>query len=386
MRDKKIIYVLNSYSSDEASHFFHILNLLEVMASKGCDVVLIIEKFSDGLPVMRHPRIKVVGISATNRLTRYIRLFLAVSSWLQKGYRVTFVRISAVSAIVCSVANGLIGGKCYLWQSGTTHDVDWAQPASLKKLKWIVASYVPNWIARRVVQRFVTGPESMVDYYSNVVGVNRKKIRLLYNDVDLSRFDNIGKVKRNSEYLDKYNIELVGTVFLLVHRLSPVRRTLFYLEKILQKMGGQRDDWTLIIVGGGSEVAPAMEMVSRFDLDKNVRFLGEIPNSKISELYSVADIFINPTYTEGFPRVLIEAMAAGLPIVTTDAGGASEILPMQQHKYLSSKDDPEAFAKNMYNLMHSAEAWSDLSKVNVKAVERFSTENVADMYIRTLFE
>jgi glycosyltransferase involved in cell wall biosynthesis len=385
--NRKLIYILNSYSDEDASHFTHVLHLLEVMAAKGCEIVLIVEKVKSSLPVMGHPRIKVHGLKETNRFCRYLELRRALCVYIECGYLVTFVRIAAGATIVASLVNWRKGGKCFLWQSGTTHEIDWARPVSLDKFRWWLTSYVPNWMARKVVQRFVTGPESMVDYYTYTVGVDRNKIRLLYNDIDLARFGSADCTSSKASFLAKMNKQPDCTILLLVHRLSPVRRTLLYLEAMLKELRDTEwnDGWVLVVAGGGSELKAAKKLVSTLNFVENVHFLGEVPNKTIHELYQLGDIFVHPTYTEGFPRVLIEAMATGLPVVTTDAGGTSQLIGVQQKAFMSPKSDPQKFAKNLKYLMNCPEYWAELGNENRRLVQKFSTESVASMYIRTLF-
>lgn len=383
---KKLIYILNSYSETDASHFTHILHLLEIMAHKGCSVVLIIEK-AEGLPAFKNPNVRVVGLKSQKPFLRHVELFRLIGGLISDGYEASFVRISAVTSIVASVAHHIHGGRSYLWQSGTTHEHDWAQPPSLKKFRWWIFSFVPNWLARRLTQYFVTGPEAMVDYYANVVGVPRSKIKLLYNDIQIERFQDVVVQEERRNFLADRNIPEEITVLLLVHRLSPVRRTLMYLKPLLIRLkeNSHESDWVLIIAGSGSELPEAKSIVAELGLGEKVIFLGNVPNKEIPRLYAVGDVFVHPTYTEGFPRVLIEAMAAGLPIVTTDAGGTAQLLGDKQRRFLVDKSQPEAFVEAAVDLIKSPECWLDLSRENKAVVERFSTPAVASMYMNTIF-
>lgn len=384
--EKKLIYILNSYSESDASHFVHILHLLEVMAEQGCEIVLLIEK-SDTLPKFNHPAINVVGLQTKWPIIRHAELFAKIAGLIRHKYQTTFVRIAAPASIMASLAHRLFGGRSFLWQSGTTHEYDWMQPLSMAKLKWWLSSHIPNWLARKMVHHFVTGPEAMVDYYAEVVGVPREKITMLYNDIQIERFSNDAQVATRGQFLAKHGLPGDALVLLLVHRLSPVRRTLMYLEPMLISLAKQasRHNWILVIAGGGSELEAAKALALRLDLSNHIIFLGNVPNRDIPSLYSVADVFVHPTYTEGFPRVLIEAMAAGLPIVTTDAGGTRQILGLQQLNFVTDKNNPIEFSCKTIELINQSDYWPILSEENKHAVQRFSTPTVAQMYLRALF-
>lgn len=383
---KKLIYILNAYSEADASHFTHILHLLEVMADQGCEICLLIEKPSR-LPKFSSPSITVLGLHSKLPILRHVELFAKIAILIKQGFRTTFVRIAAPASIIASMAHRLFGGKSFLWQSGTTHEFDWAQPVSMKKLKWWFFSHIPNWLARRLVHRFVTGPEAMVDYYADIVGIPREKITLLYNDIQIERFSASEHDGARAGFLLTHNLSNDALVLLLVHRLSPVRRTLMYLEPTLAALGHLSADrkWVLVVAGGGSELEAAKALASRLGVKSRVVFLGNVPNRDIPALYAVADIFVHPTYTEGFPRVLIEAMAAGLPIVTTDAGGTGQLLGEQQSVFVVNKNDPAEFASKTLELISKPDQWATLGRENKKVVLRFSTPVVAKMYISALF-
>ena len=141
-----------------------------------------------------------------------------------------------------------------------------------------------------------------------------------------------------------------------------------------------------IVIGGGPELQEFKKEVVRQDLSAQIQILGEIPNSEIQEYYSLSDIFINPTYTEGFPRVVLEAMASGMPIVTTNAGGIQDLLGSNQLEYMSDIENRDEFSELLFNLIGNTNVQSKLINENIKHVKRFSTDNVAKMYINKIFK
>jgi glycosyltransferase involved in cell wall biosynthesis len=382
----KLIYILNSYSATDSSHFTHILHLLEIMALQGCQIALVIEK-AHGLPRFDNPNIQVFSLRQSLPGLRHLALFAQILKLVKQGYRTTFIRIAAPAAIIAAIAHRAIGGRVFLWQSGTTHEHDRAQPLSIEKMKWFVASCLPNWVARKLVHRFVTGPEAMVDYYADVVGIRRDKIVLLYNDIQIERFAADVAPGAGQTFRASLGLPCDATILLLVHRLSPVRRTLMYLKPLLEALASNcpERNWSLVIAGGGSELEAAKSLARNLGVAGQVIFLGNVANREIPALYAAADIFVNPTYTEGFPRVVIEAMASGLPIVTTDAGGTRQLLGPQQSAYVTDKSHADEFAKKTIQLLQRQDNWDSLIHENRRVVERFATPAVAQMYLKELF-
>lgn len=385
--ERKLIYVLNSYSEDEASHFAHLTHLLCEMVRQGCQITIVVEKMHSP-PKTENLGINVIGLRNKKPMLRHIELFFVLIRLIRSGYARSFYRINAPACIIGALAHGLLGGKTYLWQSGTTHEVDWAQPFGFAKFKWWIRSFLPNWFARKLTTHFVTGPELMVDYYHKVVGIPYDKIRMLYNDIEIKRFAKLERSALRSAYLASRNLPSHTTVLLIVHRLSPVRRTLNYLEPLLEalKLRDPLLPWHLIIAGGGSELDAAIRIAKQMDASSNVNFLGDVPNRDLPTIYSYADIFLQPSFTEGFPRVMLEAMAASLPIVSTDAGGTRQLVGPIQAAYIVPKELPSEFVTTTLNLIDSHQCWEIVGKENRQHVERFSTLVVAKMYIEVLFK
>lgn len=387
--NKKLIYILNSYSKNESSHFFHVLHLLSVMAQRGIEIILLIEKAND-IPVFEEKNIKVMTLKNKAGIKRFIELYQTVANLNKQGYHRTYIRIASITALVASFANKLNGGLTFFWQSGTTIEWDLEQPLNMKKLKWYITSYFPGRAARKSVDYFVTGPESMADYYESVAGVNRNKIKVLYNDINIERFSG-GKVtdfNLKLQFLSERGFAEDSLVLLLVHRLSPVRKTTMYFPHCLSALANENllKQVVVVVAGGGAELEPIKQIAYEIDVDSQCVFLGDVANSEIQKLYTMSDIFIHPTYNEGFPRVILEAMAASLPIVSTDAGGTGELVGVKQAEFVSLKNDVSSFSDNLVLLVKDEECRKKLSAENKQHVTRYSTDKVAKMYERVIFD
>ena len=83
----------------------------------------------------------------------------------------------------------------------------------------------------------------------------------------------------------------------------------------------------LTFIGGGTLLNKFKEMSAELKLNDQVEFIGHLSNpSEIAEKLKASDLFILPTMTEGLPRVILEAMASGLPCIATDVGGIPELI------------------------------------------------------------
>lgn len=380
--EKKLIYILNHYSKDSVQHFYHTVNLLIALADKGVNIALIIEKCDD-IPEIYHQNIDVICQKEKNNVKRSIELFQILSSLIKNGYRKIFIRITINSTIISIVAAKLFNCETYYWQSGTTIEVD-KDKKLLNKIKWILFSYSRLCFVKKNVNHFVTGPETMVEYYVSNLKINKKKMVLLYNDIDLQRFSETS-VEEKQQIRIKLGMKDSEKIILMVHRLSPVRKTDMYIPYIFDDQYFDDINAKLLIIGDGPERPLLEQLINNSSLKDRIKVLGSKPNSEIQEYYKAADLFINPSYTEGFPRVVIEAMACGLPIVATDAGGTLDVFGPAQKEFVVDRNNVMRFKEKMKELIGDKEKLSELSHENLKRVKRYSTDSVSDMYIERIF-
>jgi hypothetical protein len=118
----RLTYVLNHYSEDGASHFAHVLGLIQELAKQGVSVRLIIEK--GDRPRQLDDRVEVVVLKPSSRAARLVNLYREVKRSQRLGYDTVFVRIAVWSALVSILATRGGRGRVFFWQSGTTIEFD----------------------------------------------------------------------------------------------------------------------------------------------------------------------------------------------------------------------------------------------------------------------
>lgn len=380
--NKKLVYILNHYSNNSVQHFYHVLNLLSSIASKGIEITLVIEKCEDA-PHIENSNIHVICQKEENGLQRAFELYRILRRLVGQGYKKIFTRISYNSAIISIVVGKIHRAETYYWLSGTTLDLDKGKNI-VQRFNWLLSSYTRLWIIKKFIDHFVTGPESMVNYYVKELEVSPNKMLMLYNDINLERF-RVVENKEKIEIRNELKLNPNELIILMVHRLSPVRRTDKYLPEILNDDFFINNSVRVLIIGEGPERRIIEEKVQGSLLANRIEFLGSKPNYLIEKYYMAADIFINPSYTEGFPRVLLEAMACGLPIVATDAGGTMDIFGSRQKDFIVSKEDVDLFKHVLKKVIIETSLRLELSRENSERVSEFSTDKVSEMYIREIF-
>lgn len=383
--NKKLVYILNQYSVHSTGHFYHVINLLEKMADRGIEIALIIEKCDD-VPKIINPKIKLIVQQSKQKWYRPIELSKILVKLNQEGFSKIYIRISWVAAVVAILTSAFTKQKTFYWLSGQGGFEHYQQLAfGIAKIRLFFTSRLPFFFIRRFVYRFLTGPESMKDYFVKEGGVKAEKIVILYNDIDVKRFKTLNEEDKEILKL-KLGLKKDKKIIFFAHRFSQVRKTLYYLPFIFEHFNEKTNDrYLIVIAGSGPEEQEVKSKMQAAISAEQLIFLGSIPNSIIQEYYQVSDIFINPTYAEGFPRVLIEAMASGLPVVSTDAGGIKDILGPAQTKYMVEKEDRIGFGEKLIVLANSREERDLLATENLTTVQKYSTEAVAEMYIDEIF-
>jgi glycosyltransferase involved in cell wall biosynthesis len=109
----------------------------------------------------------------------------------------------------------------------------------------------------------------------------------------------------------------------------------------------------ITIVGDGPERARLEQLAARLGIDRDVRFAGAVGRDSLTGHYAEADIFCLPSFAEGVPVVLMEAMAAGLPVVATRIAGIPELIRDEESGLLVSPGRPDLLFTAMRRLVES---------------------------------
>ena len=222
------------------------------------------------------------------------------------------------------------------------------------------------------VRHLVTGTHSMADGYSLHYGVERDSIRVMPNWIELERFR---PSLRKKDLLKKFSLSANKQYVLFVHRLAE-RKGAHYIVPLAKKFSPKT---IFLVVGDGPYQSTLEKEIETAGL-KNVKLLGKISNVLVPEIMQLSDVFLMPSEEEGFPRVLIEAMASGLPYVASDIGGVKEISPNEEISYIYPVGDLCKFEEGIKQILTlGKEHFSD--KLQTQA-ERYSQENVLRIFIK----
>jgi len=154
------------------------------------------------------------------------------------------------------------------------------------------------------------------------IGVRQGHTTVLYNGVDPARFHPVDKAAARAEQgfgIDDEVILFIGNIL--------VTKGCGELMTAFCQIAARRPKAQLVFVGDGPMKKPLLAQAQACGLHERVHFPGRVAHAKLAPWFSSATVFCLPSYAEGVPNVVLEAMACGTPVVATDVGGIGEILP-----------------------------------------------------------
>lgn len=221
---------------------------------------------------------------------------------------------------------------------------------------------------RNPVKNFIYRNAAVCIGASRAVAENFRKIgcrnvEVIPNGIDLHRFINLGRKPH------------AGFVVMTVARLEKVKG-IDYLIKAITNL--QFTNFQLLIIGDGSERRNLENLTEKLGLRERVKFLGEIPNERVPEYLAAADCFVLPSLKEGFGIVILEAQAAGIPVIGTRVGGILDLIENGKTGLLVEPADSQAIAEAIEKIYSGFK----FPQINL---EKYNWQSIADKVYETYF-
>jgi len=184
----------------------------------------------------------------------------------------------------------------------------------------------------------------------------------------------------------KKQYQLTDFTLLFVGRLSKEKGIVYLLQaiKALQASGKK---FKAIIVGSGPLEAELKQYITDNKLDASITMAGWVDNSDLPVYYKTADLMVGPSLYEAQGLVFLEALAAGLPVITTNAGGTKDFIKNNVNGFLVDPKSPEQIVDRITTLYDDRELLKKLAQAASHSVrEKYSQKAAATRYIHTFKE
>ncbi len=373
-RKSRLLYLLPRYDAESPEHFYHLYGFLRKLSDR-IPIEVFVERVSGPLPAdvsMRALKIQ----NPAFRLLEELFLFLRARG---RGIKIFYVHYSYTGAIAGSIVTRLFGGRIFYWNCSLYKEFRLPAGAPLgDRLRQGMQEKLLE-ISVRWCTHLVTGTPRVADYYARNAGIPRGKIRLLPNHVDGKRFQSVSRIESRKIL----KLPQRSKVALFLHRVAP-RKGAHYLPEIAQRILADAGPVTFLIAGGGPYLDELKRRVAQEGLAGCFDFRGWVANKDVPLYYRAADLYLMPSQEEGFPRVLIEAMASGCPFVTFDVGGVRDILPKRLMECAVEQGNVRAFARKSTQALREGELRADWRKACAKQAPVFSEGRVLEAFLRMI--
>lgn len=174
----------------------------------------------------------------------------------------------------------------------------------------------------RRCDRVVTVSEELRQQAVGVYGASADRVRTIWNGCDTQRF----YVRSRDEARAACGLAAGSWRHILFVGRVVQAKGLVELVQAFAALAGRHEDLKLTIVGDGVFMPQLRELVASLQLEERVQLPGAVEPAQVADWMNAADVLCLPSHSEGYPNVLVEALACGTPVVATDVGGAREIV------------------------------------------------------------
>ena len=198
-----------------------------------------------------------------------------------------------------------------------------------------------------------------------------KEIEVIYNFIDKTKFTR----EYNPELKKLFGKE--DDIFLVhVSNFRPVKRIMDVI-KTWEILNSQNPKIKLLMIGDGPERQKAEDFCRGHNCS-DIHFLGR--RDGIGKLLSICDVFLMPSAKESFGLAALEAMACGVPVVSSDIGGIPEVNIQGKTGYVCGLGDVESMAKGVNAIIKDKATWNQFSKNCIEFADTFDINQVVPIY------
>jgi glycosyltransferase involved in cell wall biosynthesis len=366
------------------------------------DCVLTVCAFQDG--PMR-PKIEALGVNVEILNRPYcdiIKLPMFLSELkrirreliqLAEKYQTDVIQTHLLEVLdfVCLSLRGDASIKAVIW---TVHNVEIlpTMPGRLLPAKRIVYRQLYHHLSQRV-DNIIAVSDEVGQAIVSEINPPASKISVINNGVDVKRYqqpgdksvaqslDCVGKPSEDcfTDLCRELNLSPEVNLLLTVGRLTE-QKGHCYLIEAASKILSLHPQTHFLFVGEGELRTDLQNQANRFGHADKIHFLGN--RNDVSALLAAADIFVLPSLWEGLSIALLEAMAAGKPIVATAVSGTSQVMTAEKHGLIVPAGDSSTLADAINRLLtNPAQAKSMGQAARQHVIANYSAEKQAEEHV-----
>lgn len=323
------------------------------------------ELLAENIPVLSVPVTKIYNREALGALKNILRFI--------KSHRIEVVHTFQTNPNILGTLAGRLAGVPVISSRRDTGEMG-------MRGSWRVVLF-ERMVINRLVSKIVANSKASAEAARKNERIPPGKIQVIYNGIDHAKYSDLrkeirGKIRSHMNLSEDFFV--FGNI--AVHRTVKSLDTLIRAFKIVHAL---HPSTRLLMVGDGPERKNLESLAQSLEILDAVHFTGV--NLDVSTILPAMDTFILSSKSESFSNAILEAMAVGLPVIATDVGGNPEIVLHGDTGILVPKENPEAMAKAMMDLLNNPSEAVCMGRRGKKRVQSFfswenSFKNLRNLY------
>lgn len=342
-----------------------VLNTTWALAREGCAVELIhyYDLDSSG-PGYDHPAFREARVTCIPKRRRPLDFVWRLGKHLHRGRFDVVHAFKSIPTLYACLAGKMAGvpvilGGC----QGEYEDRGLAR--------------VGHHLANPFLAGWITNARSIVESLVKEIGVSRERCHVVHNGIDPGAF--ASRLSRPEAKI-RLGLRPEDLTVIIVAGLRPVKNHRLFLDMarlVLDRLPETR----FLLAGDGAERPRLEDHARQVGISDRVLFLGS--RSDIPDVLAASDVSVLTSHSEGLPNALIESMAVGIPVVTTDYAGAQEFMADGEEGFIVHRGDAHVMSDRVCGLLQDGALREAMGKKGRRTIEtRFSMETMAAGFLR----
>jgi len=244
-----------------------------------------------------------------------------------------------------------------------------------------------GFLYRRIFKKadLITAISNFLKDYAKNQGADAAKIEIVPNGVDLNKFKIKNEKFKVEELRNKLRIKENEKIIITVSRLVEKNG----VGDLIEAVGKIEIPIKLLILGTGLLEKSLKFKTKKLGLENKIIFLGNVLNEKVPEYLAISDIFVRPSLAEGLGNAFLEAMACGVPVIGTRAGGIPDFLKDWETGLFCEAKNPDDLAQKIELLLKDENLRRKLSENGRQLVEekydwKIISQKMKDIFLKLI--
>jgi glycosyltransferase involved in cell wall biosynthesis len=209
-----------------------------------------------------------------------------------------------------------------------------------------------------------------------------EKIVKIHNGINVNKFNFLSKEEARNLLLQKIASSNLQTADYVIGTVANFYKTkgLKYLIEAIYLIDSKNKlpstNYKLLIIGEGHQRPQLESLIEKYNLQNRVFLLGRIPNAY--RYLKAFDIFVLPSLKEGFPWIVLETIASGVPVIATNVGALPEIIEDEKEGFLIELKNPEMITERILKLLQNEQLSQNLTNLAKEKLRKFSLQKMIE--------